>query len=177
MKKTIIASILALGIIGVNTAQAADSEVNFIGAVTAETCDLSPAVGGTTQLSTVVQLGTVAPGENDGTPVNFSLKAANPAASGCANLEDQDVAHVSWTSPAMNAEGLGATAGTADDAVVILKTLNAKDAQVTINNTTRAADFEAKKALSDGLQFSAQLKSGQKSGDFQSVAAFAVSYK
>ncbi|EGG3587708.1 major pilin PefA, partial [Salmonella enterica] len=54
MKKSIIASIIALGVLG-GTAHAAN-EVTFLGSVSATTCDLTTSVNGAAQPNQVVQL-------------------------------------------------------------------------------------------------------------------------
>lgn len=79
MKKSIIASIIALGVLG-GTAHAAN-EVTFLGSVSATTCDLTTSVNGAAQPNQVVQLGTVQAGQ-EGTAVDFAMKPANPGSRG-----------------------------------------------------------------------------------------------
>lgn len=82
MKKSIIASIIALGVLG-GTAHAAN-EVTFLGSVSATTCDLTTSVNGAAQPNQVVQLGTVQANQ-PGNFVDFAMKPVDPNAQGCAN--------------------------------------------------------------------------------------------
>lgn len=172
MKKSIIASIIALGVLG-GTAHAAN-EVTFLGTVSATTCDLTTSVNGAAQPNQVVQLGTVAKGVT-GQPVDFAMKPANPTAPGCQNLA-QKTATVSWASAALDGEGFGATSGAAGDAKVLVDSVNSKNPGA-VNANASTVDFDANNLTTDGLKFTAKLKGGQTEGDFKSVASFAVAYK
>lgn len=172
MKKSIIASIIALGVLG-GTAHAAN-EVTFLGSVNAATCDLTTSVNGAAQPNQVVQLGTVQAGQT-GTAVEFAMKPADASAQGCQNLNTKTVT-VSWASSALNADGFGATSGAATDAVVLVNSVNSKTPGA-VNANTSTVDFDGANLTTDGLKFNAQLKGGQTEGDFKSVAAFAVAYK
>ncbi|ENG6258989.1 fimbrial protein [Yersinia enterocolitica] len=177
MKKSIIASVMALGLVGASAAQAANNEVTFVGAVTSTTCDVSTSVSGAASTNSVVQLGSVSVGQ-EGTAVPFAIKATNPSDPACAALTQQQTATVHWSSANLTADGFGATSGVAQDAVALVNAVNAKNANTAINATTNTVDFTADKVTSaDGLQFEAKLKGGNTEGDFKSVAVFAMSYK
>ncbi|EPI1929319.1 major pilin PefA [Salmonella enterica subsp. enterica serovar Typhimurium] len=172
MKKSIIASIIALGVLG-GTAHAAN-EVTFLGSVSATTCDLTTSVNGAAQPNQVVQLGTVQANQ-PGNFVDFAMKPVDPNAQGCANLA-QKTATVSWASAALDGEGFGATSGTATDAKVLVESVNSKNPGA-VNANASTVNFEGAKLTTDGLQFKAKLKGGATEGDFKSVASFAVAYK
>ncbi len=174
MKKSIIASIIALGVLG-GTAHAAN-EVTFLGSVSATTCDLTTSVNGAAQPNQVVQLGTVQAGQ-EGTAVDFAMKPANPGSLGCQGLDTKTVT-VSWASAALNADGFGATGGAATDATVLVNNVNAKtNPGAAVNANASTVEFNGADLNTDGLKFQAKLKGGQTVGDFKSVASFAVAYK
>lgn len=175
MKKVILASAIAMTMAS-GSAMAADQqgEVQFLGVVTEKTCDISPDVNGTT--TAVVQLGTVGKTEQ-GNWIDFALKAKNPADAGCTALTNNDTATVVFMGP-LSATGLENASGSATDASVALKTVNAKDsATQEINQSKSAIDFEANKIVTEGYKFQAQLTGGQVAGTFESSLAYAVSYK
>lgn len=174
MKKSIIASIIALGVLGGTAAHAANNEVTFLGSVNAATCDLTTSVNGAAQPNQVVQLGSVQPGVT-GNVVDFAMKPADPAAPGCQNLDTKTVT-VAWASAALNADGFGATSGAATDSTVLVNSVNSKIPGA-VNANTSTIDFDGAKLATDGLQFQAKLKGGPTAGDFKSVASFAVAYK
>ncbi|EFB2482974.1 fimbrial protein [Escherichia coli] len=176
MNKSIIASVLALGLVsGMAHADGQTGEVQFIGVVTQNTCDIVPEVDGTLAKN-VVDLGTVAPGIT-GDYKNFALKAKDPAQQGCVDFNGK-TANVAWASAAFTPEGLGYTSGTATDAIVKLETVNAKVNAVVTSANNQGVEFDGSKLTAgDGFQFKAALKGGNKIGDFRSAAAFTVSYK
>lgn len=173
MKKSIIASVVALGVM---SGYAHADQVIFTGAVTANTCQLAPSVNGNTLANQVVALPDVAPGAT-GNAVNFAMKPSNPAAAGCANLAGKTVS-VGWSGAGLSAEGFKANPGSvASDATVLLTAKNSKTANTAINATVSAVEFEADKLTADGLQFEAKAKGGAQAGNFQSTASFTVAYK
>ncbi|EEU9537396.1 fimbrial protein [Escherichia coli] len=176
MKKYIIASIVGMGIMSGTVAHAADNEVTFLGAVNTTTCNLTTSVNGAVQPNQVVQLGTVAVNQ-EGTPVNFAMKPANPNDPGCKGLDASKTVTVSWASAALNADGFGATSGAATDATVMVNNLNAKTPNKAVNVNASTVEFSGDVLNTDGLKFQAKLKGGATEGDFKSVASFAVAYK
>ncbi len=176
MNKSIIASILALGLVS-SMAHAAGQtgEVEFIGVVTQNTCDIVPVVDGS-MAKNVVDLGTVAPGIT-GDYKNFALMAKDPTQQGCIDFNGK-TANVGWASAAFNSEGLGYTSGTATDAVVKMETVNAKANAVITSANNQGVEFNGSDLTGGaGFKFKAALKGGAKIGDFRSAAAFTVSYK
>ncbi len=176
MNKSFIASVLALGFVsGMANAAGQTGEVQFIGVVTQNTCDIVPEIDGSLSKN-VIDLGTVSPGDT-GDYKNFALKAKDPTQQGCIDFNGK-TANVGWASAAFNADGLGYTSGTATDAVVKMETVNAKVNAVITSANNQGVEFEGNKLTAgDGFQFKAALKGGNQVGDFRSAAAFTVSYK
>ncbi|MDO3872081.1 fimbrial protein [Salmonella enterica] len=173
MKKLMIASAIAMTMAAGSAMAAQTGDVKFFGSVSAVTCDLAPEISG--NVVSTVQLGSVST-STDGQPVRFSLKAANPTAGGCATLTGK-TAEFSWNGP-MHAEGFANQGGAATDAYVKLKTLNGKTTQQQeIKASNTVVSFDADKAANDGFQFEATLHGGSVEGDFQTAAAYAVTYK
>ncbi|MFM1001192.1 fimbrial protein [Yersinia enterocolitica] len=178
MKKSIIASVVALGLVG-GTAHAASNEVQFWGAVTAETCDLQPEFNDGGMISNIVNLGSVK-ATGTGNPVDFALKPVDPTSPGCAAIAvPGKTATISWASPAFSAQGLKAMSGTATDAGVLLTAKKSGadgNSDTAINSSVKSAVFPAQQITQHGLAFTAQLKAGNDVGDFQSAATFVVAY-
>lgn len=171
MKKAIINSFIALSMVSA-TALASSGEVSFFGNVSETTCDLTVEVNGA--VTGLVQLGTVNKNQQ-GEFIPFTLKAKD--ASKCSSITDNDIAEIAWAG-AWNAEGLAAQAGSASDAVVILKTLNGNgnsEQRITVANNT--VNFDANKLANEGFQFGAALQGKNEVGDFRSAAAYVVTYK
>lgn len=184
MKKNIIASLVALGMVS-GLAQAAEQDVSFTGSVTTVTCDLGVDGDGTNgSLPNMVDLGQVKLGDpNSGKLVSFAFKplqtAGNQAA--CDQMADDKTATLTWFGTSFDGNGLGKTGGTAEGAYVELKATNAKSAnnnqKITASGT--AHDFLSGKLKTggDGLQYSAKLIPGSSAGSFEAVARYAFSYK
>ncbi|EDV7203288.1 fimbrial protein [Salmonella enterica subsp. enterica serovar Bredeney] len=173
MKKSILSAVIVLSALGgaALNANAANGEVNFIGAVTATTCDLTPEVGGS--ISNMVQLGTAGT-SSDATAVEFVLKP-DASQSGCNSLIESNVAQISWGGQ-FNATGLENQGGTATDAWVQLTSVNAKTPG-NITSSALTSEFAGDKIKSEGAKFKAVLKGGSTPGDYKSAAAFVVAYK
>lgn len=157
------------------TASASTGEVRFIGAVTAKTCDLTTYVNGSA--NNTVQLGTVAPNIL-GDAVNFTMKGEGVD---CEALTDTDTVNISFGGPLEEVKGLGILSGTAKDAFVEIKSLNAKETAHNANvvvpsNNARAFKGDVLKAAGDGAQFEAKLKGGTTPGVFHSTLSYAVDY-
>jgi type 1 fimbria pilin len=175
MKKSIIASVIALGMMG-GYAHAA-SQVIFSGAVSAKTCELAPSVNGSIPANQVVTLATAEP-NTEGAATTFVMKPVDPTASGCTGLTGQNTISVGWSGSNLGAQGFKANPGSvASDAVVLLTAKNSKTANTAITASAPSVDFAGDKLTADGLQFDAKTKGGAQSGNFQSTASFTVAYK
>lgn len=175
MKKGIIASVIALGMIG-GTAHAA-SNVIFSGAVSTTTCELAPSVNGSILANQVVTLPTAEPNKT-GAVATFAMKAVDPSAAGCTALTDNNTISINWSGSNLGAAGFMANPGSmASDAVVLLTAKNSKVADSVITASASSVDFAGSKLGTDGLKFDAKTKGGALSGNFTSTASFTVSYK
>ena len=170
MKKLIIASAIAMAMTA-GSAMAFQGDVQFFGNVTAATCDVTPEVGG--NVSSMVQLGTVSI-SGTGNEIPLVFKAKNATGGDCQTLTGK-TATVSWNGP-LTEQGIANQGGIAKDAYVILTSTNAKNDKA-ITKNGNAVDFDADKVNGDGFAFKAQLKGGTVAGDFQSAAAYAVTYQ
>ncbi|HAV9158658.1 TPA: fimbrial protein [Escherichia coli] len=170
MKKLMIASAIAMTMVA-GSAMASTGDVQFFGNVSATTCDVAPEVGG--NVTNLIQLGTVAPSVL-GAEVDFAFKAKNPTGGDCAALASK-TASFAWTGNLI-ADGIGAQGGLAQDAYVVLKPANGTTANA-ITSANNVATFDAAKATSEGFKYKAQLKGGTTVGDFQTAAAYAVTYQ
>lgn len=171
MKKLMIASAIAMTM-AAGSAMASTGDVQFFGNVSATTCNVTPEVGGA--VTDLVQLGTVTP-NTAGAEIDVVFKATNAQGAGCTNLNDK-TASFAWSGN-LNANGIGAQGGVAQDAYVILKPANGKDSNP-VTSADHVADFDATKLTTDGgYKFTAQLKGGATPGDFQTAAAYAVTYQ
>ncbi|ELF1294343.1 fimbrial protein [Salmonella enterica] len=172
MKKSILSAVIVMSALGGGlNANAANGEVNFIGAVTATTCDLSPEVSGS--ITNMVQLGTAGVSAA-ATPVEFVLKP-NSAQAGCTGLLDSNVAEIAWGGQ-FNATGLENQGGSATGAWVKLTSVNSK-ANGDITSSSLTSEFAGDKIKDEGAKFNATLNGGSTAGDYKSAAAFVVAYK
>ncbi|HFH2661325.1 fimbrial protein [Escherichia coli] len=177
MKKLMIASAITMTM-AAGSAMASQGDVQFFGTVTAKTCDLVVDQEGA--VVNMIQLGTVTnSGSDEGDVKTFTLK---PAAG--ANCSTITTAKMAWDSHAMTANGIGNQSGKATDARVKLVAVNSNKVQ-----TDTSADKEIKagqntvdytitgSGLTDeGFKFKAQLIGGAVAGDFNTAAAYSVSY-
>ncbi|HAD6864591.1 TPA_asm: fimbrial protein [Salmonella enterica subsp. enterica serovar Typhimurium str. SL1344] len=181
MKKSIIASVVALGLVS-GLAQAADKEVQFVGSVTNVTCDIEPSVDGSnSMIPGLIQLGTVAAGVK-GQPVNFTFKPAKDQQNitACDTMQDTGTAKLTWTSSNFTAKGLTAISGAATDAAVEISPTNAKagnGTMITASATSHDFDPTLLKTGGAGLKYQAILAGGTQVGDMHTAAKFNFSYK
>lgn len=170
MKKLMIASAIAMTM-AAGSAMASTGDVQFFGNVSATTCDVAPEVGG--NVTDLIQLGTVTPG-GTGDAINIAFKAKNAQGGGCTTLGSK-TASFAWSGN-LTTNGIAAQGGLAQDSWVLLEPANGTDSNA-ITSADSVADFDAGKAITEGFQFTAKLKGGTTPGDFQSAAAYAVTYK
>lgn len=171
LKNIILSSAIAAAMM-TGIAHAADSgEIQFMGAVSAKTCDINATVDGA--VKNLVQLGTVT--ANGGTSEKeFQLKLKDAATCDLTNLTK---AFVTWNASSLNAAGLANLNGTAKDAKVELIALNAKTPNTLVNSTANDVEFESAIVKTDGFKFKAKLTGGATKGTVDTAAAFAVRYE
>ena len=133
MKKLILGSAI-VAVLGVATnAMAAPNTgtVNFTGSVSTATCNIDVKDAAGSDISTV-DLGSIATTAASGTAVNFKLV---PQEQGCLT---KTAATMSWSSPTLNATGMGNSAANGTNAVMTLTASNAteQDKAVKQGNTT-----------------------------------------
>ncbi|HCQ4576759.1 TPA: hypothetical protein OKV73_004631 [Escherichia albertii] len=180
MKKTTIASLIAFGIFSgyACAGDAGTGQVEFIGSVTATTCDVSAIPqGGAFNAKSAINLGSVKVGSS-GEEKIFSIKANNPADEGCRSLSKTNTAVIKMSSGAFTPSGLGAVSGAASDAYVKLTSVGAKqDMTITSANKDNGVSFVSSKLINEGFQFKAALHGGQKKGDFRTATNFTIDYQ
>ncbi|EFN6235601.1 fimbrial protein [Escherichia sp. E4742] len=185
MKKSIIASVVALGMVS-GLAQAAVNEVQFQGNVTTVSCDLVPSVDGSMDPNGVgkIQLGDVAAG-GTGKIVSFAFKPAKGTQNEQACDQVAGVAgktlDLTWSGAKFGAKGLGALDGSAaSDSNVEIKPVNSTNTAATFvkasgeKNTFNTSVL--KSGTGEGLKYEAVLKAGTTPGEFAAAATFNVTY-
>lgn len=183
MKKSILASVIALGMVS-GLAQAAGNEVQFVGSVVATTCDLEASGTGSDAglVKNIIELGQTKM-NTPGKEVTFAFKPVNNAENqkNCEQVMANSNSKVvlTWNSNAFDGQnGLGALSGAASDAFVKVQALNADtNNNVVMLTSGDSQEFAAAKLASDGLQYKAQLVGVTKPGDFQTASKFTVYYK
>lgn len=185
MKKSVIASIVALGLVSGLAQAAPTNEVQFHGSVTATTCDIEASVDGSLNPGGAnrIELGDVAIG-GTGKTVAFSFKPVQDQQNltACdAIAAGNKTPELTWTGVKFGSQGLGMLVGAAADAHVKITPVNDKGQNKTfINATNTKHTFDANvlsSANGDGLKYSALLEAGQTPGDFQTAANFNLTYK
>ncbi|HDX9289568.1 fimbrial protein [Escherichia coli] len=171
MKKLMIASAIAMTMAAGSAMASQQGDVQFFGNVTANTCDVTPEVGG--NVTNMIQLGTVST-NGTGKEIPLVFKATDANGGDCQSLTGK-TATVAWGGP-LTDRGIANQGGIANDAYVILTSTNAKSNQAVIKDNSAVA-FDAGKVINDGFAFKAQLKGGSTAGDFKSAAAYAVTYQ
>lgn len=181
MKKSIIASVVALGLVS-GLAQAAEKEIEFVGSVTKITCDITPVVDGAESMTPgVIQLGSVHL-NSYGKAVDFAFKPTPYATNimSCDEMDDNGTAVLTWSGDKFSSQGLQGLSGSATDAVVEIKAMNAKTGAgdiVTASGTEHEFEASLLKTGGEGLKYKAQLVGGSQAGDFKTAAKFNFSYK
>ncbi|HAI6729017.1 fimbrial protein [Escherichia albertii] len=182
MKKSILASVIALGLVSGLT-HAAENEVQFVGSVVKTTCDLEASGTGPNAglVKNVIELGQAKIG-TPGKEVQFAFKPVNAGSNlqNCEELVKSGISAVAltWNSNAFDGQGLAALSGSATDAHVEVKATNAQTGNnVVMRDNGAVQEFEAAKLLSDGLKYQAQLIGGTQPGDFKTASKFTFYYK
>ncbi|CAD5569010.1 fimbrial protein [Escherichia coli] len=171
--KNIVLSSAVAAVMMSGFANAADNgEVAFLGAVTAQTCDIETSVDGA--VTNLVQLGSVATGGQK-SEKEFSLKLKDPT--NC-DVTNTPAAFVTWNASSLTATGLSNTNGTATDAVLTLTALNSKTPNTDVTSSTNEIEFVSDNVKNDGaFKFKATLTSGTDKGSVDTAAAYVVRYQ
>lgn len=185
MKKSIIASIVALGMAS-GMAQAATNEVQFHGNVTTVTCDLTPSIDGSLNPNGpgMIELGDVKVG-GEGKVVRFAFKPASDTsnATACNAIATSGTTNnviLTWAGSKFDSAGLGALDGSAAvDSHVEIKPVNSKAQTPAFVKASGEQNAFAPAVLqqgAEGLRYEAKLKAGQTAGDFKAAATFNMTY-
>ncbi|MDR9891415.1 fimbrial protein [Pseudenterobacter timonensis] len=171
--KQITASAIAMSLLVLaNSATANTGQVEFIGAVTDQTCNIYPEVGGL--IKSTIDLGTM---KTDGTgaqEVNFKLV---PDTQECL---EKTSASVGWQSAGFNAAGLANMKGDATGAAIELIAVNSKSANEKVTFNKQNIEFENASGIG-AFEFKTKMvKSGTAAatpGTVIATASYAVAYK
>ncbi|HBA3615017.1 TPA: hypothetical protein J5F84_004894 [Escherichia coli] len=188
MKKTIVASVIALAAVAAGAANAATAtgdktagtlDLNFVGTVSAVTCALEPSVDGVKSKNDI-QLGQVKLGQgNKGEDIIVAFKPTPDSVTSCTHAGgDGFVMQWSGVGVAFDSNGLKATSGLADDAYVQIASVNSRTPDTMIASDNQQVVFDNDKVTSgDGLQYKVNLVSGTKVGDMTTTAQVKHWYK
>lgn len=171
--KAITASAIAMGLLALtNSATANTGQVEFIGSVTDQTCDIYPEVGGL--MKSTIDLGTMKTDGSGAQEVNFKLV---PDTQACL---DKTSASVGWQSAGFNSAGLANMKGDATGAAIELIAVNSKTGNEKITFNKQNIDFDNAAGIG-AFEFKTKLvKSGSADatpGTVISTASYAVAYK
>lgn len=181
MKKTIV-FLSIISACGVASTTYAANDVIFTGAISSTTCDLEPVIDGGGSAS-MINLGTASPSGATGEDIViapvllFELKPKGIEGA-CEEVLTGKTATISWASDTFNGEGLGNATGSAKGSSVILQTsLDGVTApNVAIKAGALSHNYTGEVISKYGAKFSAQLKGGPTSGNFESRAVYTVFY-
>lgn len=175
MKKLILGSAI-VAVLGVaSNAMAANSgTVNFMGAVSTATCNLSVTDNAGANIASV-DLGTLASNATaDGTAVTFKLV---PQEAACLS---KTAANMTWTSPTLSATGLNNATTTGTNATMALNATNATETDKAIKQGNCSFNYNVANGIKS-FDFSAQLKrpatGTMTAGPFSAAASYIVAYK
>lgn len=179
MKKLILGSAI-LAVLGMSAnAMAAPNTgtVNFNGAVTTATCNLSVKDSAGADISSV-NLGTLAStSTTDGTAVTFKLV---PQEANCLTVNGRQTATMSWSSPTLSATGLNNSAATGTNATMSLTANNADATDKVVKTGNTDFNYAATNGIKS-FDFIAQLKrpttGTMTAGPFSATASYVVAYK
>ncbi|EOY5094738.1 TPA: fimbrial protein [Citrobacter amalonaticus] len=175
MKKLILGSaIVAVMGMSANAMAANSGTVNFMGAVSTATCNLSVKDNAGVDI-TSVNLGTLAStATTDGTAVTFKLV---PQEAACLT---KTAANMTWTSPTLSATGLNNASTNGTNATMALNATNATETDKFIKQGNTSFNYNVAGGIKS-FDFAAQLKrpaaGTMTAGPFSAAASYVVAYK
>lgn len=172
--KKIVASAIAMSLLALTgSATANTGQVEFIGSVTDQTCNIYPEVGGL--VKSTIDLGTMKADGTGAQEVKFKLV---PDSKECL---DKTSASVGWQSAGFNAAGLANMKGDATGAAIELVAVNSKTADEKVTYNKQNIEFGDGATAIGAFEFKTKLvKSGTAAatpGTVISTASYAVAYK
>ncbi|CAD5756796.1 fimbrial protein PefA [Escherichia coli] len=186
MKKSIIASVIVLGMVsGLAHAEVPGNEVQFHGRVNTVSCNLVPSVNGSLLPNGggAIELGDVGV-KGSGQIVNFAFKPAQDTQNiaACDQLAGTTgkTVDLTWRGDKFGSSGLGAVSGEAVDSHVEITPVNSTSTSASFikasgeKNTFNASVL--KSGTGEGLEYQAVLKGGNTPGEFNAAATFNLIY-
>lgn len=175
MKKLMIASAIAMtmaaGSAMATVQQGSQGEVQFVGAVVANTCDV--VISGDGAVNNQVQFGVVNVSATKEKDFKISLKEPS-----C--IADAKKATFAWYSPALGETGIKNQSGTAKGSYVELKAKNDATNNPSHTNVITAlnngVDFTVTQAEM-GFEYTATLHADSTPGSFETAASYTVVYE
>ncbi|HGG6427545.1 TPA: hypothetical protein ACJG67_004120 [Salmonella enterica subsp. enterica serovar Kottbus] len=182
MKKTMIASVVALTALVSGVANAAPNanagtmDLNFSGTVSTTTCALDPVVNGLNGKN------DIALGQTDintkGADVEVVFKPTAASSAACAGAASDFVMQWDGIGSTFEANGLKAASGAASDAHVQIKATNAKtNNNILASNDGFQYEFDKATVTTDGLKYNVALMGGALVGDMTAAAKVQHWYK
>lgn len=178
MKKLILGSAI-LAVLGVSTnvmAAPNSGSVNFTGAVSTATCNLSVKDSAGADIPNV-NLGVLAStSKTDGTAVAFKLV---PQETACLDKTDADI---SWSSATLSSTGLNNAATNGTNATMALTATNATSADKVVKQGNTTISYNKVTGGIKSFDYTAQLKipaagTALTAGPFSAAASYVVAYK
>ncbi len=172
MKKLLLPLIISSALFsGYTTANT--GEVQFIGAVTSETCDIDTEIGGL--VKSTIDLGKMTTADTNGDSVNFDLV---PRSEDCLKKTS---GQVGWQSAGFTNTGLANMKGTANGVSIQLTAINSTTPNQDVTYNSQTVDFGNGTDAIGNLKFKARMSAtkGQTltEGTVISSATYAVAYK
>ncbi|HHN8583332.1 MULTISPECIES: fimbrial protein [Providencia] len=172
MKKLLLPAIIGVTLLG-GYASANTGEVQFIGAVTSETCDIDTEIGGL--VKSTIDLGKMTTADTHGDYVDFELV---PRTDECLKKTS---GQVGWQSAGFTNTGLANMKGTANGVSIQLTAVNSTIPNQDVTYNSQSVDFGNGTDAIGNMKFKARMAAttGQtlKEGTVISSATYAVAYK
>ena len=177
MKKLILGSAIVAVLAAASNAMAAPNSgtVNFTGGVSSATCDIDikDAAG---SIITKVDLGTIATNATAGNKYSFKLIPKDQA---CL---EKNSATISWSSPTLNAAGIGNSVTNGTNAIMTLTASNAADNDKSVKDGNTTFNYTVSKGGIASFDYDAQLakpdaKTAFTAGTFSATASYSIAYK
>lgn len=172
MKKLLLPAIISISLLSGYTS-ANTGEVQFIGAVTSETCDIDTEVGGL--VKSTIDLGKMTTADTYGDYVNFELV---PRTEECLKKTS---GQVGWNSAGFTNTGLANMKGTASGVSIQLTAVNSTTPNQDVTYNRQTIDFGNGTDAIGNLKFKARMSATAggtlSEGTVISSATYAVAYK
>ncbi|EFG5126032.1 hypothetical protein ACW3RB_004603 [Escherichia coli] len=179
MKKLMIASTIAMtmaaGSAMAEVKEGSQGQVQFVGTVAANTCDV--VISGDGAVNNQVQFGIVKKG--DTADKYFTVKLKDPS---CLEVSESNSrkATFAWYSPKLTEQGFEIQSGTATGSYVSLKAkdsaTNTADRYDKITDLNNTINFNISQ-VEQGFEYQATLHAGNTPGYFETAASYTIVYE